>query len=213
MTKICIVSDTHGAHWDLDIPKCDILIHCGDWTNLGRYDELMGFNRWVGQIKEKGLAGKVVAIPGNHDLGLERFPEVAGDLTNIDHLLIHQGAEVDGLKIWGCPYVPTFFNWAYMKDEDDLYWIYNQIPVNLDILICHGPPRGHCDWNGREHCGSTSMKEVLAHKQPKYYLCGHIHDSRGVSKIKHYNGKETVVINAASSNPNYAMLPPMILEI
>jgi Icc-related predicted phosphoesterase len=207
--KFCILSDTHGSHWDIEIPKVDYLIHCGDATNTVHSKELFGLNNWVKQEKEKGSFKKMIFIPGNHDLSLERFPDAAKELLpNIDHILIHEGMELEGLKIWGCPYVPTYFNWAFMKDEDDLYWIYNQIPVNLDILVCHGPPRGHCDWNGKEHAGSYSMRDVLEYKQPKYYVCGHIHTGRGVSKLKN-----TTILNVANMDVNYNVLPPVILEV
>lgn len=208
--KFCLLSDTHGSHNELDIPKVDYLIHAGDFTNVGNDKELIAFNSWVGECKEKGLFKEIILVPGNHDLSLDVRPKVAKKfLTNVDHILIHEGLELDGLKIWGCPYVPIFYNWAFMRDEDDLYWIYNQIPVGLDILICHGPPLGHCDANGRSyHCGSSSIREVLGYKQPKYVVCGHIHEGRGVSKLK-----DTTILNVANMDKNYCVLPPVILEL
>lgn len=213
--KIAIVSDTHGSQDDLKIPKVDWLIHCGDFTNTGNSKELNGVNNWITDLKKEGTIKKAITCGGNHELSLERFPDAAKSLlTAFDHILIHEGLEVDGLKIWGCPYVPRFFNWAFMRDEDDLYWIYNQIPVGLDILVCHGPPRGHLDWNGREHAGSVSMKEVLSYKQPKFYLCGHIHNQQGVDVLNHSSGNKTVIINAANMNANYIIsTSPIILEI
>lgn len=209
MTKFCLLSDTHMSHNEIDIPKVDYLIHCGDFSNTGRSDELEGFNEWIAGLKRSGTIKKAIVSVGNHELTFERFPDAAMEcVPDVDYLLINEGLEIDGLKIWACPYVPSFFNWAFMKDEDDLYWIYNNIPVNLDILICHGPPRGYCDWNGREHVGSVSMKEVLPYKNPRYYLCGHIHHQQGVMKFG-----DTTIINCANMDKNYISTPPIVLEI
>lgn len=207
--KLALLSDTHNSHQNINIPKVDYLIHCGDATNTGSEKELFDFNQWAKKEKERGTFKEIIFVPGNHELSLERYPDAAKEiLCDIDHILIHEGMELEGLEIWGCPYVPTYFNWAFMRDEDDLYWIYNKIPVNLDILICHGPPLGHLDWNGRSHQGSSSMREILQYKQPKFYICGHIHTGRGVDKIK-----ETTIINVASVDANYQPLPPVILEL
>lgn len=44
--KICHISDTHGLHQRLTIPKCDILIHSGDITNVGEPREIADFFKW-----------------------------------------------------------------------------------------------------------------------------------------------------------------------
>lgn len=72
MTIICVLSDTHDQHSRISIPKCDLLIHCGDFSNLGKYHELASFNNWIGALKGNGTIKKAVVIPGNHDLSLEK---------------------------------------------------------------------------------------------------------------------------------------------
>jgi Icc-related predicted phosphoesterase len=52
------------------------------------------------------------------------------------------------------------------------------------------------------------MRDVLEYKQPKYYVCGHIHTGRGVSKLKN-----TTILNVANMDVNYNVLPPVILEV
>lgn len=209
MVTFALISDSHTRHNDIYVPKVDYLIHAGDFSNLGADAELKSFNDWVRKLKEDGTIRKCITVCGNHELSVEVRPKQAKKLLpDIDHLLIHEGLEIEGLKIWGCAYTPVFYNWAFMRSEDDLYWIYNQIPVNLDILICHGPPRGFCDWNGREHVGSHALAEVLPIKAPKYLIVGHIHTGRGVDQLKN-----TVIINASSADPNYNMLPAMVLNL
>ena len=73
----------------------------------------------------------------------------------------------------------------------------------VDILLTHNPPYGYLDlvdnpivpksWNGK-HAGSHSVLEYIKRKQPKYVICGHIHEARRRVKI----GK-TTVINTSNS--------------
>lgn len=41
--KILIISDTHGLHRKLEIPKFDVIIHCGDICNDANIDEIIDF--------------------------------------------------------------------------------------------------------------------------------------------------------------------------
>jgi predicted phosphodiesterase len=41
--KIIFISDTHGNHSNLDIPKADFLIHCGDACTDGDINQLSNF--------------------------------------------------------------------------------------------------------------------------------------------------------------------------
>ena len=38
MTSLCIIADTHKKHRQVAIPKCDILIHCGDFCSFQNHD-------------------------------------------------------------------------------------------------------------------------------------------------------------------------------
>jgi Icc-related predicted phosphoesterase len=62
----------------------------------------------------------------------------------------------------------------------------------VDILVTHVPPYGMLDtvnstttpprWNGR-HAGSKTILEYIKTFQPRYVLCGHIHEGEGVVNI------------------------------
>lgn len=211
MTIICVLSDTHDQHSRISIPKCDLLIHCGDFSNLGKYHELASFNNWIGALKGNGTIKKAVVIPGNHDLSLEKsFQNARENLSEVDHILINGGIEFDGLKIWGVSYVPIFYDWAFMRTENELFEkYYSQIPSGLDILVCHGPPDDILDRNVmKQRTGSKAMAALIENLAPRYFLCGHIHESRGVAK-----NNKTVFINAASVDKNYLPLAPFIFDI
>ena len=62
----------------------------------------------------------------------------------------------------------------------------------LDILLCHQPPYGILDkvtakfapksWRGK-HAGSKAILEYVKKHQPRYALCGHIHEGEGKKRI------------------------------
>jgi len=62
----------------------------------------------------------------------------------------------------------------------------------LDVLVCHQPPYGHLDkvtnpkapkhWQGK-HAGSKAILKYIKKHKPKYVFCGHIHESKGKSRI------------------------------
>ena len=62
--KICIISDTHNKHKYLELPDADIIIHCGDFTSMGKEHEIKNFMKWFSELKQ--YQHKLI-IAGNHD--------------------------------------------------------------------------------------------------------------------------------------------------
>ena len=65
--KIVIISDTHNQHEKLTIPKGDMIIHCGDVSGRGWYEEVRQFCNWFGELDFKYK----IMIAGNHDFFFE----------------------------------------------------------------------------------------------------------------------------------------------
>jgi hypothetical protein len=65
--RVVCISDTHNRHEELEIPKGDILLHAGDFTNRGTLEEISNFAAW---LKALPFKHKIV-IPGNHELSLD----------------------------------------------------------------------------------------------------------------------------------------------
>ena len=184
--KITIISDTHGKHHEItdDLPGGDILIHCGDFMNGGwDVEESIDFLDWLEDIK--GYKHKIF-IAGNHDIMFENDPKLALALTsaykNITYLQ-DSFIEVEGLKIYGSPWQPEFYNWAFnlprgaaLKAKWDL------IPEDTDILVTHGPPMGFNDQvNGYgEPLGCYDLKQRVLDIKPKLHCFGHIHSGYGI---------------------------------
>ena len=174
--KIVAISDTHGN--EIEIPPCDLLIHAGDLTMSGSQDEVERAIGWLLGLKEKGACQAVVIVPGNHDFFLQdQSVTLHGD--NV-WLLRDAGCEFEGVSIWGSPFTPAFFDWAFMEKGNDIQKHWDLIPAGLDILITHGPPFGTLDQNPQGmHCGCPHLAEALKRIQPKAHIFGHIHHSHG----------------------------------
>jgi Icc-related predicted phosphoesterase len=57
---------------------------------------------------------------------------------------------------------------------------------NLDILVCHQLPYGVLDevnWRKGKHAGSKVILDYVKTCQPRFVLCGHIHEAKGEAKI------------------------------
>ena len=182
--KIWHISDTHGFHKQLTIPEgIDLVIHTGDCSNrMDPYTnepEVKQFIEWYEQIP---IPNKIF-IPGNHDTSIERNLIKGSDFISAGiHLLNHDWIDIDGIKIFGSPYTPTFGQWAFMKSRETINRVWEQIPEGMDIVGVHGPCKGILDLsynriNELEFCGDSALrKHILYRVKPKYFLSGHIHN-------------------------------------
>jgi len=198
--KIWLISDTHSKENDLKIPEgIDMVMSAGDG---GTYknpklckEDLNNFLAWFNDLP---IEHKVY-VPGNHDTAME-----AGLIDEMYYqnifFLKHESIEIEGIKIFGSPYTPAFYNWAYNSTEEELIELWKDIPKNLDFLITHGPPKGildRCQDGYRAGCDHL-MKKVKEIK-PKYHVFGHIHEEGG----KKEDHEHTIFINASVLNLNY----------
>lgn len=182
--RIWHISDTHGFHKQLTIPEgIDLVIHTGDCSNrMDPYTnepEVKQFIEWYEQVP---IPNKIF-IPGNHDTSIERNLIKGGDfITRGIYLLNHDWINIDGIKIFGSPYTPTYGQWAFMKSRETINRVWEQIPEGMDIVAVHGPCKGILDLsynriNELEFCGDSALrKHILYRVKPKYFLSGHIHN-------------------------------------
>src|SRR5436190_1982375 len=110
--KVVAVSDMHGIL--PEVPACDLLLLAGDITPVQDHD--LSFQAsWLGQEFRHWLkqvpARKVIGVAGNHDFIFQRLPEaVPPDLPWT--YLQDEGTEWEGLRVYGTPWQPVFFDWA-----------------------------------------------------------------------------------------------------
>lgn len=170
------------------------------------------FREWLGSVP-----CRVVATWGNHDfVGQDSrlVPDLPWTLL-IDREVIVPGS--GGLRIWGTPWVPNLPRWAFNASEEALAARAQMIPKGLDILMSHGPPYGFGDFIpggskygnvGEEHVGDSSLNDTIKRAQPRFIVCGHIHESRGWYHIPLPRSslgydQECIVVNAAAVDGLY----------
>jgi Icc-related predicted phosphoesterase len=210
--KIVCVSDTHGKHEQLnyDLPEGDMIIHAGDISNVGRIDEINQFTQWFSNLPYKYK----IFIAGNHDFGFEKIRHSNEIGISIPHGVIYlqdEMVEIEGIKIYGSPWQPEFYDWAFnLPRGEKIAEKWNMIPENLDILITHGPPHGILDDTIQGmRVGCEDLYKRVMEVKPKYHIFGHIHYGYGM-KIT----DETIFLNAASLGERYEYRnKPMVINI
>ncbi len=207
--KIVIISDTHGRHEDIILPKGDLLIHAGDVSNHGTKNQIEAFLKW---FSEQDFNYKIF-IAGNHDFLFENeTPESIEALIPDDVTYLNDSEiTIEGIKIWGSPIQPEFMDWAFNRKrgaEIKTHW--DLIPNETDILITHGPPYGILDKNMRGmSCGCEELKKAVDRTQPKLHIFGHIHEGHGIEQIDN-----TTFINASQLNYRYSLTnEPLAIDL
>lgn len=210
MPNICCLSDLHG--YLPEVPDCDLLLLAGDYCPSSKALDMVQFMggpffNWLKSLQDRF---PVIGIAGNHDMIFE-WP-VYKQIEDIPWTYLQDsGTTWNGLKIWGTPWQPRFWDWAFNLDEDELVKKWALIPDDTDVLLVHGPPQGIGDWVPRDkvHTGSPGLLKRILEIEPKLVVCGHIHPGYG-----RYQLGPTTIINAALVNEAYQPVnPPQTVTI
>lgn len=207
MIRLALISDTHGM---LPDPKlldgADYVLHAGDIgpdRGVGQWIPF-AWQHWCDVIADEHDA-EVLATLGNHD-----FPDKWGGANNIfvnQQLVLHDEDTDESVNLWFSPWSPRFFDWAWMKTEEDLAVEYAKIPTDTDILISHTPPFGLCDNTLRgERVGSRALRQRLEElPNLKHVVCGHIHEGRGKATLDNI-----IIHNVACVDEYYKPRTPLV---
>lgn len=227
--KLFCISDLHGKLAGLDPSGCDLVIIAGDFAKM------TGWGKWHMYDMKKWIENKFipftqqykmpfVIVPGNHDLIFDsrRTLNISDISYSINwpenvHILIDKQIEINGLKIYGTPWVPIIsYSWAFEAEHDILQEKFSKIPENLDILITHAPPRianEAVDFSIQTNngpFGSSELSQAIFEKQPKYMFCGHIHS--GNHDLVKFG--ETRIYNISRLDEDYEIAyKPRIIEV
>jgi predicted phosphohydrolase len=212
--KVVCISDTHNTQPDL--PSGDILIHAGDLTENGSFDEFQAQLSW---LSDQPFQHKIL-IAGNHDVILDekflqahperRYEQLksAADLNwgtvtylqdstvtlACDQPTEDQTAPVKAreIRIFGSPWTPRYGISAFQYPREEDIWS-DKIPNNTDIVVTHGPPRLYIDTAGIHRAGCVFLSQEIHRTRPKLAVFGHIHAAYGRQDIildqsrKHYD--------------------------
>lgn len=210
-TRFVCVSDTHNAtpNGSFKLPKGDVLLHAGDLTNQGTFSELKKTIKW---IEEADFEAKIV-VAGNHDITLDtdfynqygmyfhnqnpedpakcqELLEQAPSILWLKHEhavinLVSPSGPQTTFKIFGSPFSPTQGMWAFGYGPDEAYQLWDQIPLDSDIVVTHTPPKYHCDeTRERRAVGCEGLRNALWRVRSRLAVCGHVHEGRGVECVR-----------------------------
>ena len=211
MPKIVCLSDTHNCNEQIIVPDGDILIHAGDATIRGSIPEIEAFNDWFANLPHKIK----IFVAGNHDWLFETNNSYARKMLD-DSIIYLQDSfvNIEGLKIYGAPWQPRFFDWAFnLMRGAELAEKWKLIPLDTDILITHGPPHGILDEVPRkywiENTGCEELRKKVEEIHPKAHIFGHIHC--GYGQTEQFGVK---FINASNCDEEYNPTnAPIVFEI
>lgn len=219
VTIVCI-SDTHGHHRELTMPKGDILIHAGDFTLFGRDNPrnstgnvqendnpLQDFNDWLGSLDYKYK----IVVNGNHECNA-KYKNRAKELLSNGILLVNDALEIDlneltlesndrkesidgdnMLRIYGMQ-----FYWPTLDGNNPYHAKVYDFPKAIDILITHTPVEGYVD----QDRGCPALRKLVYEIKPRIVISGHEHNATGIvqsSTTDDENDSKIVFVNAANA--------------
>ena len=227
--KIAVCSDVHLEFGPITLENpgdVDVLILSGDIIverDLDEWSEVQaenGFSRHRSVMfhtffQECAAAfPHVIYVAGNHDWLFQKDPQAAKMLLSEHPDVIYlQDASItlEGLRIYGSPWQPWFYDWAFNANSDKLFLLWEKIPGNTDILLTHGPPHDILDLTKRnDKVGCEILKQnILNRVKPRIHAFGHIHESRGTLKVG-----DTTFVNSSCLDERYSFKnEPIVMEI
>ncbi len=225
-TTIVCISDTHGHHRELTMPKGDILIHAGDFTLFGRDASYMSkdidtqkvnesasplhdFNAWLGELDYKYK----IIVNGNHECNA-RWKHRAKELLSNGILLVdewldinlnelHRNSRESKLTTLCTDNIMRIYGMQfYWSTLDGKNPYHDKVTDSMDILITHTPVDGYVD---RDR-GCPALRKLVHRLRPKIVISGHEHMATGITENNDnddYEGDDPrtkiVYVNAANA--------------
>ena len=216
--KIMFLSDTHGRHLEItelygELPYVDIIVHSGDCTRYGEFEETDLFMNWFSKQNSKHK----VLVAGNHDFVLQQMDRRNWLLANNYGVTYLEDSfiNINGIGIYGSPWSPVFGMWAFMKQRnDELDEVWQKVPTDgsVDLLVTHTPRYGRFDVSvrGNYNVGCEMLANRINDIHPKVHVFGHIHECGGMIKEETEVPLEGMIsLNASLLNIRYVLANPI----
>ena len=179
--RVVVMSDTHGLHGQIPLGalRCDVLVHCGDFTNAARRSEVESFNAWLAALPLPPSVPRFV-VQGNHDciklsgLVLDNC-EAACDFAKQAELLtagilLGPGSvpvEVPAKAAGQAPLRILASGWGARSMHVSAAARFAGLD-RCDLLVTHEPPKGVLDKSGKAGArsfGGVHEEDVMASLQ------------------------------------------------
>ncbi len=210
--RAVLLSDIHGDAEGLrrlsgELEKAELVLVAGDFTDFGGAEQLALL---LGLMRRGSAA--IAAVPGNCDRASARRLLETEALSADGHLVRACGLLIAGsgggtFRTGLTPYerhddeLEASLEAALNAAADDAA----HAPL---VILTHAPPHGtSADQRHGSHVGSRAYAAMLWEVQPLLWLCGHIHESRALSR----EGR-TLLINPGSLREGYFALAEIKLE-
>lgn len=186
--RIWHISDTHGHHDMLEIPKdIDVVVFSGDESNYrDPVRNEFEFNSFIDWYSKVPVFHKIM-IAGNHSSFIYHHKKEANNRMVKSGIIYLDGEyiNINGVKFFGDPYTPKFHDWCFMADRSKMDRRWSSVEDSVDVLITHGPPFSILDTSiNRDHgydlCGDKALLRHVRRINPFYHLFGHIHDVESI---------------------------------
>ncbi len=190
LMRMFVASDFHGTLEAVKAvkefamaEKVDCIVLTGDITNFGTVNLAYKIINDLAQTK-----APVLYVPGNCDP-----PELANfEKEKVNGFCLHgRGTRVKNVAfigVGGSP--PTPFETPFEITEKEILEVLEKglkdVAIQNGVVVSHSPPYGSSLDLTRMgiHAGSKNVRKFITEKRPALLLCGHIHEAKGVEKIK-----------------------------
>lgn len=207
--KLVIIGCTHGLHDMLKLPDGDVLIHTGDVSNYSTKSDVLRFGKWFGHQKHEHK----ICIAGNHDkfMSSQFLPD------NVTYLQ-DSAVTINGLKFYGSPWTPMFFDWHWMKERgEEIAERWRLIPDDTNVLITHGPAQGILDKTEEGvHAGCEELSKTVERVCPQIHCFSHIHEGAGIIDSPSMGDSKKAVTSINASIVTRKMQPtnaPVVIDL
>jgi Icc-related predicted phosphoesterase len=190
--KILCLTDLHGDERCLRTileasTDVDMLLMGGDLTNFGTPNQAENLVKIAQQT-----CPEILAVAGNCDSAL-----IDQRLIELGISLFGRGVVREQTGFFGVSAMPPWMGMMYELEEPEIAAALESGHAEVAqaerlVLLSHAPPRNcrlDCTQRG-DHVGSTAVRQIIDDRQPALVVCGHIHEARGVERIRH-----TTVVN------------------
>jgi len=207
--RIICVSDTHTKHNQIPhMPRGNALVFAGDLSSVGCLKSIIDFNTWLGKQDYKYK----IVVAGNHDIAFQKDYYLAKSLLTNAIYLQDEDVILDGIKFYGSPWQPWFYDWAFnLPRGQQLKEKWNKIPEDTNVLITHSPPFGILDQcKDKTKVGCHDLRNRIKElKDLKLHVFGHIHNSYDIC-IQN----QVTYVNACACNEEYQITNhPIVVDI
>lgn len=191
--RLLLLSDLHGQHSTLyqledALAAADLIVVCGDFTEFGGKADMESMLEPF-----SAYFGKMGAVGGNCDRHAARLAlEAAGVSVDGRHRRIVGPEGVVSLVGAGGGILRNGLT-PFERRDAELHEAFEAAIRSLDeagegrpnlIAATHTPPHDtDADLRNGAHVGSRALRHMLDALSPLVWACGHIHESRSVSRV------------------------------